>query len=75
MATKTTCDGCGVEIPSDTLPTGHWGHQYCDDDRVLAAEYLEKLGDLHTEVSRIMSDRLEQLRAKYRPHLQQLPDQ
>jgi hypothetical protein len=74
MGTRTTCDGTGVEIPADTPTTGHFGHQYCDDARGVATEYLAAVNQLHTDIAAMFQERLDLLRAQYRERLTQLPD-
>jgi hypothetical protein len=74
MATVTTCDGTGVEIPAETPTTGQWGHQYSDAARPIAEAYLDDLSALHTKYAQLMQTELGELRARYREKLQQLPD-
>lgn len=75
MATKTTCDGTGVEIPSDTPVTGMFGHQYCEASRVVAESYLSDLNTLHTEMAQQFQTRLDELRSIYHEKLKELPDE
>lgn len=75
MATVTTCDGTGVEIPPDTPTTGIFGHQYCDAARPIAETYLEEVETLHKRLAIQFQAELEELRARYRGQLKQLPDE
>ena len=74
MAKITTCDGTGVEIPADTPPTGHFGHQYSDEARPIAQAYLDAVDAVHTEVAELFAERLASLRASYGERLRELPD-
>jgi hypothetical protein len=74
MATVTTCDGTGVQIPVDTPTTGIFGHQYSDDARPIAEKYLAELDLLHTEAARAFQAKLDALRTVYRHQLRELPD-
>lgn len=75
MATITTCDGTGVEIPADTPPTGYLGHQYSEAARPIAEQYLAAVDTLHTETARDFEEKLAHLRTMYREKLRELPDQ
>lgn len=75
MGAKTVCDGTGVEIPDETPNTGIFGHQYCDEARPIAEEYLAKVSELHTQVAAQFKASLEDLRDTYRAKLRELPDQ
>jgi hypothetical protein len=74
MATITTCDGTGVEIPADTPTTGLFGHQYSEEARPIAEKYLAELDDLHTSAAIAFKNGLDSLRARYREQLRELPD-
>lgn len=74
MATITTCDGNGTEIPADTPTTGPFGHQYSDAMRPIAEKYLVDLNDLHTQLAAAFKAGLEDLRNQYREKLRELPD-
>lgn len=74
MAKKTTCDGTGIEIPEETPTTGHFGHQYSEEARPIAEEYLKEVDDLHTKAARFFEEGLAVLRGAYRERLAQLPD-
>lgn len=74
MGTRTTCDGTGVEIPEETPTTGHFGHQYSDEARLVAEEYLKRVDELHTEAAKAFQAALDALRAEYREKLHELPD-
>lgn len=75
MGTKTTCDGTGVEIPDDTPTTGLFGHQYSDEARMYAEEYLENMSQLHTRYATNFQAELNELKALYREKLKELPDE
>jgi hypothetical protein len=75
MATRTTCDGTGVVISDDTPVTGIMGHQYCDDARPVAEMYLADVSELHTKHAQAFTLELQELRARYREKLSQLPDE
>lgn len=72
---KTHCDGTGVEIPEDSPTLGHFGHQYSDEARVIAEEYLQALNDLHSEMASKFQADVDSLRAKYHERLAVLPDE
>ena len=74
MARVTTCDGTGAEIPEETPTTGLFGHQYSDEARPIAEEYLAALDALHSESATTFTAKLGELRAKYRSQLRELPD-
>ncbi len=74
MATITTCDGTGVEIPNGTLATGYFGHKYSDEARPIAEEYLAELNALHARSASAFTAELATLRARYSEKLRQLPD-
>lgn len=74
MAKTTSCDGTGVAIPDDTPATGHFGKQYSDAARPIAEKYLAGVDELHTETATVFQAKLDDLRARYREQLRELPD-
>jgi hypothetical protein len=75
MAKVTTCDGLGVPIAEETPTTGLFGHQYCDEARPIAEEYLKAVDDLHTRLSEEFASEMAKIRSAYRLKLIQLPDE
>lgn len=75
MAKATTCDGTGTPIPDDTPATGLFGHQYSDEARPIAEEYLREVNDLHTTTAAAFQRTLEAIRDRYRAQLRSLPDE
>lgn len=74
MAVRNVCDGNGTEIAPDTPCTGNFGHQYCDELRPVAENYLADLNALHTRCAERFTLELSELRALYHEKLAELPD-
>ncbi len=76
MALKMTCDGCGGDIPVDTVPIGRIERVfYCPTCKLMHDETDKTIETLRTSVVMKFEDGRRVALARLRKRLKKLPDE